>query len=206
MTGVQTCALPISFYHPQLAFQFPVPSGWKVNNTAAQVQLYAAQQDAVILFSMAPGASPAAAAEAFRQESQASILQSQAARINGLLAQQLVSDVALEQGNIRVASSFIQKDKYVYVFHSYTDPSLFDRYFSVFKQTMAGFNNLTDPAKLNAKPNKLTLRKTAAAGTARQAFQRLGVAADKLEAAAILNGVQLDAALPAGTLLKVVVK
>ena len=32
------------------------------------------------------------------------------------------------------------------------------------------------------------------------------MAADKLEAAAILNGVQLDAALPAGTLLKVVVK
>jgi len=38
------------------------------------------------------------------------------------------------------------------------------------------------------------------------AFQQLGVAADKLEAAAILNGVQLDDALPAGTLLKVVVK
>ncbi len=97
-----------------------MPSGWKVNNTAAQVQLYAAQQDAVILFSMAPGASPAAAAEAFRQESQASILQSQAARINGLLAQQLVSDAALEQGNIRYALSFIQKDKYVYVFHTAT--------------------------------------------------------------------------------------
>ncbi|HQP75488.1 MAG TPA: M48 family metalloprotease [Acidobacteriota bacterium] len=195
-----------TFYHPQLAFQFPVPSGWKVNNTAAQVQLYAAQQDAVILFSMAAGASPAAAAETFRQESQANVLQSESARINGLPAQRLVSDIALEQGNIRVASSFIQKDKYIYVFHSYTDPSLFDRYFSVFKQTMAGFNNLTDPAKLNVKPSQLTLRKTAAAGTARQAFQQLGVAADKLEAAAILNGVQLDAPLPAGTLLKLVTK
>ena len=183
-----------------------MPSGWKVNNTAAQVQLYAAQQDAVILFSMAAGASPAAAAETFRQESQANVLQSESARINGLPAQRLVSDIALEQGNIRVASSFIQKDKYIYVFHSYTDPSLFDRYFSVFKQTMAGFNNLTDPAKLNVKPSQLTLRKTAAAGTARQAFQQLGVAADKLEAAAILNGVRLDDALPAGTLLKLVTK
>jgi len=38
------------------------------------------------------------------------------------------------------------------------------------------------------------------------AFQQLGVAADKLETAAIPNGVQLDDALPAGTLLKVVTK
>lgn len=194
------------FYHPQLAFQFPVPPGWKVNNTAAQVQLFPPEQDAAVLFSMVSSASPAAAAETFRQESRASLQFSEALQVNGLQAQRMVSDVALEQGNIRVASYFIQKEEHVYVFHGYTDPAQFDRYYPVFRQTMGQFNRLTDRAKLNVQPDRLALKRAAGGGNARQVFQQLGVPADKMEALAILNGVQLTDAVPAGTLIKLVGK
>ena len=194
------------FYHPQLAFQFPVSAGWKVNNTAAQVQLFPPEQDAAVLFSMVSSPSPAAAAEAFRQESRASLQLSEVIRVNGLQAQRMVSDVALEQGDIRVASYFIQKDEHVYVFHGYTDPAQFDRYYPAFQQTMGHFDRLTDRAKLNAKPDRLALKRTAGPGSARQAFQQFGVPQDKLEKVAILNGVQLADELPAGTLVKIVVK
>ncbi|HOS99734.1 MAG TPA: M48 family metalloprotease, partial [Acidobacteriota bacterium] len=46
-----------AFYHPQLAFQFPVPSGWKVNNTAAQVQLYARERDTATVKTVSADAS-----------------------------------------------------------------------------------------------------------------------------------------------------
>jgi predicted Zn-dependent protease len=195
-----------TFYHPQLAFQFPVPAGWKVNNTASQVQLFPPEQDAAILFSMVSSASPAAAAEAFRQESRASLQSSEALQVNGLQAHRMVSDVALEQGSIRVASYFIQKEEHVYVFHGYTDPALFDRYNPVFRQTMGRFDRLTDRAKLNVKPDRLTLKRTTGPGSARQAFQQVGVAPDKMEKMAILNGVRLTDTLPAGTMIKIAAK
>jgi len=195
-----------AFYHPELAFMFPVPSGWKVNNTASQVQLFPPEQDAAILFSLAPGASPAAAAEAFRQESRASLQSSESLQVNGLQAHRLISDLALEQGAIRIASYFIQKDGKMYVFHGYTDPTRFGNYLPAFKQVMGQFNRLTDRAKLEVKPEKLVLRRTTGAGSTRQALGQLGVPRDKLEAMAILNGIQLDDAIPAGTLLKLVAK
>ena len=195
-----------AFYHPELAFQFPVPAGWKVNNTASQVQLYPPEQDAVILFSMAPGASPAEAARAFHQESKATVQSSETLQVNGLQAQRLISDLALEQGNIRIASYFIQKKDKIYVFHGYTDPTRFGNYLNAFKQTMGQFSQLTDPARLNVKPDRLALKKTVGQGSARQVFQQLGVPRDKLEAMAILNGVQLDDSIPTGTMLKLVTK
>lgn len=194
------------FYHPLLGFQFPVPAGWKVNNTASQVQLIPPNQDAAILFSAAPGSSPAAAAETFHKESQGTVQGSESIRINGLTAQRMISDITLEQGVIRVASYFIQKDKNVFVFHGYTEPARFDSYYNAFIQTMGQFANLTDQAKINVKPERLAIRKTASAGNLRQALQRFGVPQDKLEALAILNGAQLDDAIAAGTMLKVVVK
>ena len=65
------------FYHPELRFQFPVPAGWKVNNTASQVQMINQDQNAVILFSQAPEKTAAAAAQAFVNESKAAVLKSE---------------------------------------------------------------------------------------------------------------------------------
>ncbi|HEX9971592.1 MAG TPA: M48 family metalloprotease, partial [bacterium] len=65
-----------AFYHPQMKFQFPVPSGWQLNNTPSQVQMFTQQQDAVMLFSMAKEGSPAAAAEAFVANTKATVVQS----------------------------------------------------------------------------------------------------------------------------------
>lgn len=194
------------FYHPELRFQFPVPAGWKLNNTASQVQMINQDQNAVILFSMAPEKTPAAAAQAFVTESKAAVLKSESAKVNGMPAQRLVSDVTLEQGVIRVMSYFIQKGQTVYVFLGYTEQGRFDGYSSVFNQTMGRFNNLTDSRKINVKPERLALMRTTTQGSLRQALGKFGVPNAKLEDMAILNGMKLDDAVPANTLLKVVVK
>jgi len=194
------------FYHPELRFQFPVPAGWKVNNTATQVQMINQDQNAVILFAMAPEKTPAAAAQAFVKESQATVVKSESTKVNGMSAYRLVSDVTTEQGVIRIMSYFIQKGQTIYAFLGYSEQSRFSGYSSVFEQTMGRFQNLTDSAKINVKADRLDVRRTTSQGSLRQALQKLGQPANQGDALAIINGMKLDEAVPNNTYLKVVVK
>ncbi len=195
-----------AFYHPQLRFQFPVPAGWKLNNTPSQVQMVNQDQSAIILFSQAPEKSPSDAAAAFVKESRAVVVNSERTQVNGMTAQRLVCDATTEQGLVRALSYFILKDGTVYVFLGYAGQAQFDSHFPVFDRTMTQFKNLTDPQKINVKADRLILKRTASGGNLRQALQRFGVPENQWEAVAILNGKKLDDALPANTLLKVVSK
>jgi len=194
------------FYHPELRFQFPVPGGWKVNNTASQVQMINPEQNAVILFSMAPEKTPSAAAQAFIKESQAAVARSESAKVNGMTAHRLISDVRTEQGVLRVMSYFIQKGQTVYAFIGFTEQSRFGSYSSAFEQTMGRFNNLTDSRKINVQPERLTLKRTTTQGSLRQALQKFGGPEKTWESLAIVNGMKLDDSVPGNTLIKYVVK
>jgi predicted Zn-dependent protease len=50
------------FYHPELKFSFPVPGGWTLNNTPAQVQMATSDGRAAIIFSLAAEKDPQSAA------------------------------------------------------------------------------------------------------------------------------------------------
>ncbi len=193
-----------TFYHPELRIQFPVPTGWKLNNTPSQVQMFTQQQDAVMLLSIAQESSPSAAASNFVTNTKAAVKASESLQVNGLPAYRVISDVTTDQGVLSLSSYFIQKDNRVYVFHGYTGPQQFNNYLPSFNQTMGQFKPLNDPSKINVKPDKLVLKRTSRQGSLRSALQELGVPQDQLEATAILNGMQLDDALPANTLIKLV--
>ena len=194
------------FYHPELKFQFPVPAGWKVNNTTSQVQMINQQQNAVILFSMAPEKTPSEAAKAFINESKAAVVKSEKTQVNGLQAHRVISDVQIEQGVIRVMSYFIKKGQTVYAFLGYTERSRFNGYSSVFEQTMGRFKNLTDASKINVKADRLAVKRTTTQGSLRQALQKFGRPENKWEGLAIINGMQLGDAVPSNTIIKLVVK
>lgn len=194
------------FYHPELRFQFPVPAGWKINNTASQVQMINQDQNAIILFSMTPEKTPSAAAQAFINESKATVVRSDSTKVNGMTAHRIVSDVATEQGVIRVMSYFIQKGQTVYAFLGYTEQSRFNGYSSVFEQTMGRFNNLTDSRRINVKADRLDVKRTTTQGSLRQALRKFGEPENQGEALAIINGMKLDDAVPGNTFLKVVVR
>jgi len=163
-------------------------------------------QNAVILFAIAPEKTPAAAAQAFVKESQATVVKSESTKVNGMSAYRLVSDVTTEQGVIRIMSYFIQKGQTIYAFLGYSEQSRFSGYSSVFEQTMGRFQNLTDSAKINVKADRLDVRRTTSQGSLRQALQKLGQPANQGDALAIINGMKLDEAVPNNTYLKVVVK
>ncbi|MDY6988861.1 MAG: M48 family metalloprotease [Thermodesulfobacteriota bacterium] len=194
------------FYHPELAFQFPVPSGWKVNNTPAQVQIVTTKQDAVILFSLASGPSSKEVAREFIAQAKAQVLTWDAISVNTLPATRLVSHVATQKGPIRVMSHFIQKDTHICVFHGFTPQPLFQKYTSFFQETMGGFKTLSEPKRINVKPDRLRIRVTKRTTTLKDALRSVGVPDEELEDIALLNGGKLQDTIPAKTLLKTVEK
>lgn len=192
------------FYHPDLTFQFPVPAGWKVVNTPTQVQIVSQNQDAAILFAIAKAASPIDAATNFINQANASVISSESATVNGMTAHKVVSDIAAEQGTLRVLSFFIKKGGNVFVFHGFTAQSSFSKYQSAFQSTMVGFRNLTDQSKLNVKPDRLVVKNVPNTTTLEQALQSFGVAADEMNETALLNGMALSQTVSANTLIKYV--
>jgi len=193
------------FYHPELRFQFPVPAGWVVNNTASQVQIFTEQQDAAILLSIAAEGTPAAAADAFVAGTRAAVVSSAPASVNGLAAQRLVCDVATDSGVLRALCYFIRKDAVVYGFLGYTEQTAFDGRLATFEGTMKGFRGLTDAARINVRPDRLALRKVTRAVTLRQALLDFGVPQEALEEHAIMNGRELTETVAANASLKIVV-
>ena len=189
------------FYHPQMKFQFPVPASW-------QVQIFTEKQDAVIIFSLGKGSTPKAAADEFIAGTKAVVKSSNQIRVNGLSAQQVISDVPGKQQGavIPVISTFIQMGSNIFVFHGFSGQVQFNTYLPVFKNTMNKFKKLTDRRKINVKPAKLVIKKTTKRQTLRQALSGYRVPSDKLEEMAILNGRQLNDNIPANTQVKIVTK
>ncbi|OEU78343.1 MAG: hypothetical protein BA865_08250 [Desulfobacterales bacterium S5133MH4] len=194
------------FYHPALKFQFPVPVDWKLNNRPAQVQMVSKRQDAVILFSVEPGYSPGDAVSRFIGKARARVIESNAADINQLPAECLICDIAAQQGTIRVMSCFIQHGQDVFVFHGFSSQPHFQRYRSFFHATMSGFRALTDPKRINVKPDRLRVHTVRTAGTLEDTLRLLDVPDDKLNEMALLNGKYLHDMIPADFLVKVVEK
>lgn len=105
---------------------------------------------------------------------------------------------------MKVVSYFIQKDSKIYVFHGFTDTASFNTYQNSFTGTMGKFKKLSDPAKLNVKPKTLHVKTVSSATTLRAALKKNGIADDKLDEFAILNGMELDDQLKSGSKIKVV--
>jgi len=192
------------FYHPELTFQFPVPAGWQVINTPTQVQIVSESQDAAILFTIAEAASPSDAATNFINQSKATVISSESATVNGMTAHKVVSDIAAEQGTLRVLSYFIKKGGNVFVFHGFTAQASFNQYQATFQSTMSGFGNLTDQSKLNVKADRLIVKNVPQSMSLEQALQSFGVSADKMNETALINGTDLSQTVSANMLIKYV--
>ncbi len=192
------------FYHPDLHFQFPVPINWKVNNTPSNVQMVSAGQEAVILFTMTKGTSPYEAARTFVSKNKARVIRTEAIHINGLPSERLFSDVQTQKGVVRVLSYFIQRGKEIFVFHGLTSTGLFQKYESIFDGTMRNFRELSDPRRINVKPDRIRICTAGTSDRLENLLRSFGVPNEKLKETALLNGKDLNESIPASTMLKVV--
>ncbi|MCA1758809.1 MAG: M48 family metalloprotease, partial [Bacteroidales bacterium] len=111
------------FYHPDMKFRFPVPGGWKLENSPLQVQMAPEDGRAMMVFMLAQQKTAAEAAQTTLKELNLTVLETKRETVNGLPAVAAISQQVSQnqqtgqQQAINVMSYFIEYGGQVYVFH-----------------------------------------------------------------------------------------
>jgi predicted Zn-dependent protease len=206
------------FYHPELKFQFPVPQGWKYQNTPQQVQMAPQDGKALLMLTLAPSETLEAAGQQLVQQYQLKVVESQNTTINGLPALAIVADQVAQQQqqqgapqqaaetSARTLIHLIRYGNANYVLLGASSPQDFTAYAPQFTSTAQGFRPLSDLDKINRKPERVRIKTLKLRSNLGQALRNNGVPEARLEEMALLNGMQLNEQVNAGSLIKVVEK
>ncbi|MBW3128332.1 MULTISPECIES: M48 family metalloprotease [Hymenobacter] len=201
------------FYHPDLKFRFPIPSGWKSENSPSQFQMAEPNGKAVQILTTAGNGTLEAAAQSLAEQLKLQSPQASRTTINGFPAVAIQgSQVGQDQQTGRQSitastlSYVIQDGKILYAFIGLCAPNTLDTYGPSFQRTAQGFARLTEASKLNRQSEKIRIKTAKAGQTLAQAFAANGIPSKRYEELAILNGMKTTDKLSAGTLYKVVGK
>ncbi|MBD2716446.1 M48 family metalloprotease [Microvirga sp. STR05] len=201
------------FYHPDLKFQFPIPQGWKSQNSPSQFQMAEPNGKAVIVLLPAGSKGLDETAQALVEQLKIQNAQAQKTTINGFQAiaiqgDQVGQDQQTGQQAItaRTLSFIIQDGQNLYAFVGLTSPNDFNTYAPQFQRTAQGYKRLTDAAKLNRQPEKVRIKTAKAGQTLAQALAANGIPSKRYEEMAILNGMKTTDKMTSGMLFKVVGK
>ena len=200
------------FYHPELKFLFPVPSGWDLVNSPTQVQMVPADGKALLIFTLAEGDNLQSAASASATQLQLTVKSSRQLTVHGLQALEVMSEQISEdastgaQSVIKIKSMYIKMASNIYVFHGVSTPADFAAYESAMDRTMVGFNELKDQNKINARPEKIKVVPVKTEGTLGQALLAYNMPTTRHRELGIVNGMDVTDKVKAGKLIKIVTK
>lgn len=193
------------FYHPELRFQFPIPQGWRFQNTPQMVQMAPQDGKAMMMLTLAQGTNLQQAAQATLQQYQLQSIGSRETTINGLQALMVEAQQQQQNGAVlRTLSTFIQYNNLIYHLLGVTSAADYNGYSQFFMSTMQNFRTLTDASKINRKPDRIRLRTVNTATTLEQALRGFGIPTARLNEFAILNGMNLSDRVAQGMMLKVI--
>lgn len=192
------------FYHPELKFRFPVPGNWNLQNSPQQVQMAPKSGEAVLTMTLASGSNFREMAEQMVEQYKLEVLSVSEDKVNGLNSLQLRAEQKQENGaGIRLVVFFIQQGDVSYQLMGLTETGNYATYEPAFLSTMKNFSVLEEADKLNRQPERLHIRELSQNTTLRQALKAQGFPDSRLEELAILNGMDLNESLAAGSLIKV---
>jgi predicted Zn-dependent protease len=200
------------FYHPELKFDFPVPGNWNLQNTPQQVQMAPKDGKALIIFTLAQEQSLNAAADATLQQFQLTQVNRKSVNVNGFSAIEMVADQTTDQNKqaipaeqqVRTLIYHIQYNGLIYKFIGLSLKPDFPSYENTFLRTMQNFKKLTDQNKINKQPERIRIKTVPASGTLKDALRSLNQSSDRHEELSILNGMELNAPVTRGMLIKTI--
>jgi len=198
------------FYHPELQFKYPFPSGWKLQNMPTQVQMAPESGNALMVFTFAKQNSLEEAAGQTVKDLNLEVLEERNLKVNGLNARAVVSQQVSqnqqtgEQQVIKVLSYFIDYNDNIYVFHGVTSGENFNDNFRLFESTMTNFDVLNDPSKLNVQPKRIKIKQVPSNSTLAEVFNYFGIPQEQRNELALLNNKKLDQHLNRGDWIKIV--
>ncbi len=199
------------FYHPEMKFKYPVPPNWKLVNSPMQVQMVPDGGKAMMVFFMAQQKTLEKAGQEALDALNLTVVDSKRTTVNGgsaiiAISQQVSQNQQTgQQQTIKVLSYIIQLKEQIYVFHGVAADADFNSYFRTFESTMSNFRTLTDPSKLNVKPNRIKIKTIRSASVSlADAFKYYEVPQSKYNEFALLNNMELDDKLTKGDMIKVI--
>ncbi|OGX82048.1 M48 family metalloprotease [Hymenobacter coccineus] len=196
------------FYHPDLKFRFPVPSGWKTQNSPEQFQMAEPNGKALLAFLGAGTGTLDAASQALVKQLGLTGAQAQNTTLNGFPAAVVEGDQAATQegAGAHVRAYLLQDGKSVYAFIGLAAAASFATYAPQFDAVAKGYGRLTEASKLNRQPEKIHIKTATGTTTLAAALAANGIASGRYEELAILNGMKTTDRLTKGMLYKVVGK
>jgi len=197
------------FYHPDLKFRFPIPSGWKSQNDPDKFQMAEPNGKALLVFLGASGSSLDEAASGLAKAIGVTNAQAQKTTINGFPALVFEGDQAAQDQQstpAHVLAQLIQDGNSIFAFVGLAAPASFGTYAPQFQQAARGYARLTDASKLSRQPEHIRIRTATGTQTLASALASAGIPSKRYEEMAILNGMKTTDKLPKGLLYKVVGK
>jgi predicted Zn-dependent protease len=187
-----------TFYHPDMAFQFTFPSGWKIINQRRAAVAVSPEEDAVVVLTLAEETSPDAAARAFFEPD--NIQAGSSWRRNFFNFQASTSGGSSLKGVV----GFVKHRDAIFQLLAYGGGDAFSRYANAMKQAVTSFGELTERRYLDVQPARVKIVVLGQAMSFAEFMRRFPSSAEASEVA-ILNEVEEGATLEKGRLLKRIV-
>lgn len=191
------------FYHPELRFQFSIPSGWQVNNGAAAVQISEPNGRAVLEFSFAQATSAQAAGQEFGGQQGLSVSSQRSTTVGGNRAYQLEGSANTSDGQVGFLAYFIEYGGNVYRFMGLAGANNFGSYSTTLRRSIESFARLTSSSHINRQPIRLDVVRVSRSGPFSSFVSgRPTPEGMNTEGLAILNQMNLNTTVPSGYSLK----
>ena len=192
------------FYHPVLRFQFPLPEKWRLANTKDSLRITSPQNDAAVIMGISSVKDSREAAEIFVKKTGAEVYSSGAERVNGMTAFAVTCSIRAEKGVLGIRAYFIEKDGRVYELIGFSAAGRFKGYMPLFESSIGGFKGLSDPKKLDARPERIRVVSAKTSGSLKQVLTSLGVPQGRASEISLLNGKHPEDMVTAGTSIKII--
>ena len=197
------------FYHPQMRFYYPFPSGWMLVNAPTQVQMAPESQNALMVLGFAQVNTLEEAAQAFAQQYQLKVIEKNSKTVNGYPSYQLVADQENPENpaeSVRLVAYFYQdkdNNNAIYQMLGVAPQQQFSQFSNYFLFTMDNFRKLTDPQRINVSPDYIKIVEVPSSMTFEQAMRNFNMPVKRFDELAILNSMELKDEVPAKTKVKI---
>ena len=196
------------YIQPTLRFQLTFPAGWKHQDTRSAVAAQEPGQQATVELMLADAGTlaPAAFVQQLNDRGTFAEVAGKPETIGGFAAWVGRASVPQQQGVAVVATAgYIRRADSLMVQLLGRSQQPGDANDAKIHASLRSFRAVTDPARLAARPDRVKVEKVATTATLEATLRKLGATESLFQTDALLNNLETDETVMAGTLLKVVV-
>jgi predicted Zn-dependent protease len=195
------------FYHPALAFYFPVPKDWSLTNAPANVTITEKSGKSMLIFDLAKGNNFDAALKESLDDNELILVKDKKRRINGFQA--LEADLTQKTPNsgaepLTIKLTLIQDGDKMFRFLAIAQGKEVGAFITSMDKTVNGFSRLNDADKLNRQVELIQIVNVKRSGPLSDVLTDFKMPVSRHKELAVLNGMELTDKVSNNMLIKIV--